>query len=326
MDMTMLQNFERSLEKAVHWFEANLNDEGALLGSEPVFRDYAAIPYLFSLMGRLEKAHRILHYVQKEYLRHHKEIEFDSHVHARQLSSKDELSIAIGWVAHAAHRMGRFEISIPLFQYLRQFYEPEQGAFTARAPRGEAEAVLDFFSTAFLGWVSLYGGDLVKAQRAGNYLQRSISLQPDIRSSFYLRMDDNGRFITAFESRNAYYHVISRQKERQAYAALGFAVGVLGKIYAATSDANYLMTAKSCLESVQGLSEGESDIQIAWGASVLANLTKESRFIELATVFAEKVVAEQVSDGAWQSKSAPFIETANNAIWLAHIVAELSEV
>lgn len=326
MDVILLQTFEKSFEKAVNWYESNLNDEGALLGAEPEFRDYAAIPYLFSLAGSLEKANRALYFVQKEYLRHAKEIEFDAHVHAKQLGSKEELSIAMGWVAHAAQRMGRFEISMPLFQYLRQFYEPEQGAFTARAPRGEAEAVLDFFSTAFLGWVSLYGGDLVKAQRAGNYLQRNISLQPDIRASFYLRMDDNGRFITAFENAEAYYHVISRQKSGQGYAVLGFAVGMLGKIYAATSDANYLSAAKACLESVQALSEGEPDIQIAWGASVLANLTKESRFVELAKVFADKIVSEQTLDGTWDLKSTPFIETAHNAIWLSHIIAELSGV
>lgn len=327
MDITLLQQFEMSIEKAISWLSAHLNDQGALDATESDLTDYAAIPYLFCMMGHLEKAHRSLNYIHTEFLHHEKDLELDAQLQVKHLGSKDELTKVIAWVAHASHLMGRFEISYPLFQHLRRFYMPEQGAFTAIAPIGEAEAVLDFPTTAFLGWVSLYGGDLVKAQRAGNFLQRCLSMQPDMRSAFYLRMDDDGRFMTSFEGKQSFYHVILRQKADQAYGELGFAMGVLGKLYAATSDNSYLVSAKASFECVQGLNEdGRSNIQVAWGAAVLAQLTNESRFIEQAKLQAEKVLADQQPEGAWQTTTRSIVETATNAIWLSHIVAELSGV
>jgi hypothetical protein len=326
MDITLLQQFEASIENAISWLSAHLNDQGALDTLESDLVDYAAIPYLFCMMGHLEKAHRSLNYIHKEFLHHEKALELEAQLQVKHLGSKDELTKVIAWVAHASHLMGRFEISYPLFQHLRRFYMPEQGAFTAIAPIGQAEAVLDFPTTAFLGWVSLYGGDLVKAQRAGNFLQRCFSMQPDMRSAFYLRMDDDGRFITAFDREKSCHHVILRQKTDQAYGELGFAMGMLGKLYAATSDNSYLVSAKASFECAQGLNESHSNIQIAWGAAVLARLTNESRFKKHATLQAEKVLADQQSGGAWQLTSRPIVETATNAIWLAHIVAELSEI
>src|SRR5687767_12964250 len=113
MDITVLQQFEKSVEKALNGLEAKLNDEGALEAALPELIEYAAIPYLFCFMGHLEKAHRNLNYIQKEFLKHEKELEFKAPLQVKHFGSKDELTKVIAWIAHAAHLMGRFEIAVP---------------------------------------------------------------------------------------------------------------------------------------------------------------------------------------------------------------------
>ncbi|MGH3684245.1 MAG: hypothetical protein ACRDRU_04720 [Pseudonocardiaceae bacterium] len=65
-----------------------------------------------------------------------------------------------GWLAMAAQRMGRFDIAYPAFEYLRSCHEPGRGGFRTSGSSGCSDGGADALTTAHLGLVCLYFGDV----------------------------------------------------------------------------------------------------------------------------------------------------------------------
>jgi len=315
MDISTLQTFEQSANKSIQWLLSQLKDEGSLGKDVQDIRGYFRAPYLFQMCGYTEQAHRVLTYIEKVYKDKDK------------WPNKDDLTVVEGMLALGAHRLNRFDVSFAKFQYLRSFYDPEQGAFTACAPYGQGEAVLDFASTAMLGLVFLTFGDTEKVKRAGSFLQRMISLQHDGENAFYFRMDDDGKLITSYPDEHMEHIVVVANKSNQPLERLGFAVGVLGKISLALQDKAYLRAAQSLQNFTQYYQPAHS-AGLAWGASVLANITQEQRYVTKAIDLALEVVSQQ-KDGFWcdsADMTEGFALSAHNALYLKEVVCELSAV
>lgn len=330
MDIVTLQAYETAFQKATQWVGATLKDEGSLGENCQDVLAYYKVPYLFSLSGLQEPAHRVLNFMSSNFFQVEKSGQ--AHVGAQNVLKglKDEGIHALAWIIIGAHRLGRFDLSYPLSQDLRGYYDPSQGAFTNCAPCGQAEAVLDVLSSALLGWMYLFLGDLNKAKRAGNFLQRALSLQTSLPTPFYLRMDDKGRFISNFDPQQAAHFVIqSHHQSPFVYKHLSLMVGVLVNIFWVTQEESYLRSAKAYQEVAQTVPENGMCGQLAWGPAVLAKVTQEQRFIDQCTQIMDAVLAQQEQDGRWgdpQGHTQTFERTTENAIWCQEVLCELSQI
>jgi len=331
MDKSIAQRFEEAAQRSDSWLEEQLTDKGSFGPQITDLASYYKAPYLFYMSGKTEYAVRSLRYIEKQYMRDNGDFAKSKQLKTEEPFLAEFANYINGWLALSAQKIGRFEVAVPAFQYLRLFYHPEEGGFITQKPYGEGDDAMDVFSTAHLGLVSLYFGDVNKAKRAGNFLQRCLSMQPDVSAGFYLRIGGDGRYVTTFPDEAANVNLIHTNQPSQHYFMLGYVVGFLGKLYNATKDQGYLMTAKSYMEILNKCDDSlyvtRLSNQVGWGAAVLANISKEKRFINVAIKIGDWLVEDQGSDGTWASDSdasTKFDATIENAIWLREIVSELS--
>ena len=143
-------------------------------------------------------------------------------------------------------------------------------------------------------------------------------------------MNDEGNLITEYPGESALFFLVSATQPNQAYFMLGYPIAFLGKLYSATQDSNYLITAKEYLEfllTCQGnLRTFHYSHKVAWGAAIMARLVKDSRYTELAKSIADYLVASQSQDGRWLMDQPAYIffdQTTEIAIWMKEISNEL---
>jgi len=269
-------------------------------------QQYYALPYLYANIGLRADALSVLNFILDKFATHDGGIKSQI-ADGRNKPMTEQLTKVMSWLGIAAHQIGRFEISYTFSRHLRSYYDPEQGAFTAIAPYGRVESVLDSFSTTMLGWFALNMGDLKKAQRAGNFLQRVISLQTTKDQVFYLRLEEDGKLVTNCAQKDeAYYWVTSQNSEHNLHY-LSLAVIFLTKLFHATKEESYLRSAQAYLETVNAYSEVPHSMS-AWAAATLANITREQRYIDGAQGMLSQILEQPVD--------------SNNNVILAIILSE----
>lgn len=325
MDLSCMQKYKQTLVDCQRWFIEHLEIEGHLKEPLDNINLYSLLPFALLSVGLREECHRSIHYLLHTYatpdggLRYHRD--------NADKPAKQCLPYAMSWIGIAAHTIGRFEVAYPYSRYLRNYYDPEQGAFTAVAPYGQIDAVLDVFSSTLLGWFAIYTGDLKKAQRAGNFLQRCMALQTTKDEAFYLRLESEGRLITSFDDPFIQDYVVTSQTADRNITCLALSVVFLCKLYTATQQEIYLRSAQSFFESCTHFDTKLQSV-VGWSSAVLANITKEQRYITIANNVASNIVsccAEQdrfENNVTEQALSRYFM----NVISLAEIVNELSTV
>lgn len=330
MERQILEKYKQSADRAVKWLVLQLKSDDSYGSNINDLASYYKSPYLFSLSGKLEKANRMLNHIKKKFMRKNGDFTTSSEMKSENGAFVEYWAYMNAWITLAAQKMGRFDIAYPAHRYLKSFYHPKPGGFTTNQPYGQANNVVDIFSTAHLGLTSLYFGDLEVARAAGNLLQSSWSLQPHKKSECYLRLTPEGKLITDFPADAAIFFVVSAKQPHQAYFMIGYPIAFLGKLYQATGEARYLNTARDYLDFAltchDNIRSFHFSHKVAWGAAIIANLTKETKYLELATDIADYLLSIQESSGAWltdQPAHTSFDQTAEIAIWLKEISAEL---
>lgn len=328
-----LQKYEESAEKAVNWLRSHLKEDGSYSSNSNDLAMYYKSPYLFDLWGNTEAANRILNYIKNNFFRENGDFSTQGDRKSENAALSQYWSYINGWIAIASQKMGRFDIAYRAEQYLQLFYHPEQGGFTTAQPYGKGDNVVDVLTTAHLGLLNLYFGKLEKAKQAGNLLQKFISIQPDINEGFYLRLDGNGELVTEFPQDSAILFCVSAKQPYQVYFMIGYPIAFLGKLYQATGEAGYLDAAKNYLEFALSCHESiryfHFSHKVAWGSAIIAYLTKDAKYFDFSTSIADYLLSIQDAEGCWLKEEpahSSFDQTAEIAIWLKEISAELSSV
>lgn len=326
-----LQPYQQASERAAHWLLSHLEKDGSYGSTIQDLASYYKSPYLFYLSGRVEEASQLLTYIQRHFMRNNGDFVTADHLKSENPALAEYWAYMNGWLALTAQKLGRFEVSYPAYQYLTTFYHPTLGGFITQKPAAQTPPTVDVLSTAHLGLTALYFGDLDKAKRAGDLLQTFAALQPDSQQGFYLRLDNEGRLLTAFPPEASLFFTVSAVQPNQAYFMVGYPAAFLGKLYQATGHPPYLDTAKSYLEFALSCRDHLRTCpwshKVAWGAAIVAHLTRERRWAELAESIADSLLSHQEADGSWwpaQPAPTSFDQTAEIAIWLREITAELS--
>ena len=329
MNPQLTDVYKKSAEKALDWLLLQLKPDGSYGSAINDLACYYKSPNLFYISGRIAEAKRTLIHIQHAYMQSNGDFMTFAGIKSANGTLAEYRAYTNGWIALAAQKMGSFDIAYPAYSYLKSFRHPKNGGFTTQTPYGESENIVDAFTTAHLGLASLYFGEIEKAENAGRLLQYCFSIQPDLSSGFYLRMDNARRLITEYPKEAAIFHKVSATEPEQAYFMIGYPIAFLGKLYRATTNSEYLAAALNYLDFAMGCHRSirafHFSHKVAWGAAIIAGITKEGKY----TAFAEKIVDHlldiQDADGAWlknEPAHTTFDQTAEIAIWLREISSE----
>ncbi len=330
MTQKIILKYIDSSIKAVNWLESKINDDGSYSLEIQDLACYYKSPYLFYISGKIELANRILNYIKNHFLRVNGDLTTQENYKSENPAFAEYWAYINGWIAIAAQKMGRFDVSYPVYQYLTSFYHPELGGFTTNKPFAKSENVVDVLTTAHLGLTCLYFGDLERAKKAGKLLDTFVNIQPDINSGFYLRMNDEEKLIVDFSEDVSLFFQISATQPNQAYFMIGYPLAFLANLYKSTGDNFYLNTAQKYLDFALSCHENIRSFyfshKVAWGAAIIANLTGEIKATELSKTIADYLLTIQTETGAWLTEKPAYsyvYQTAEIAIWLREIATEI---
>jgi len=322
--------YEQAADRGRRWLTAWLGDNGSYGPEADDLACYYKSPYLFQLSGRARQATQLLEFVRRRFMRPDHDFVTAPQHKSDNAAFNEYWAYPNGWLAMGAQRLGRFDIAYPAFEYLRSGHEPNRGGFLTSGHSGSGDGETDVLTTAHLGLVCLYFGDLTRAEGAGRWLARLLTLQPDLRAGLFLRLDRSGQLVWDIPQDKAAFYVVSTHEPNQAYFMVGYPIAFLAKLYEATADEVYLKAARDYLDfgfSCEGnMRSSPMSHKVAWGAAVLARITSDPRCAELAVTIADHLLAIQDPSGAWlvdQPAHTTFDQTAEISIWLQEISAEL---
>jgi hypothetical protein len=322
--------YEQAADRGVTWLTARLGNNGSYGPEADDLACYYKSPYLLQLSGRARQAMQLLEFIQRRFMCTDHDFVTAPHRKSENAAFNEYWVYPNGWLAMGAQRLGRFDITYPTFEYLRSAHEPDRGGFLTSGPSRAGNGETDALTTAHLGLVCLNCGDRQRAEGAGRWLARLLTLQPDLRVGLFLRLDRLGHLIRDVPEDKAAFYLVSAHEPKQAYFMVGYPIAFLAKLYEATADEVYLKAARDYLDfalSCEGnLRSSPASHKVAWGAAVLARITSDPRCTELAITIADYLLAVQDPSGAWlidQPAHTSFDQTAEISIWLQEISAEL---
>ncbi len=331
MDLELLEKSQKSSARALAWLTQKIQPDGSYGQEIGDLACYYKSPYLFYISGKLSEASLILKAIKTRFLQPDGDFKTSSHLKSENNAFEEYWAYTNAWIAVAAQKMGQFDVAESAYQYLRSFFHEKNGGFTTNSPYGQSDDVVDVLTTAHLGLAALYFGEIERATRAGNLLKKFLSLQLWLDNGFYLRLDNNGELITNYAIEKEIFYQVSAVKPGQAYFMIGYPIAFLGKLYQATNEDAYLDCARKYLDFALGCHENIKEFhfshKVAWGSAIMANLTRETKYIDFCQSIVDYLLSIQDTSGAWLKDEPPhvsFDQTAEIAIWLREISAELT--
>ena len=322
--------YRQGANRAVAWLTSQLNQDGSYRLSTQDLACYYKTPYLLFLAGKGTDAHHVLRYIHKTFMTTNGDFTTSPELKSANGALAEYWAYMNGWLAITSQKMGCFTLADPAWTYLQGFFHPATGGGTTHHPYGHGDNTIDALTTAHLGLASLYFGDKKKAVEAGYCLQRFLDLQPRLNQEFLLRISDKGSLISEFPSQQSVLYAVNLAQPNQAYFMLGYPVAFLGKLYEATGDQVFLQAGKDYLDlllrSTGNIRSFHFSHKVAWGSAIMARITQDRRYIELAENITDYLLSIQTPSGAWlddQPAFTTFDQTAEIAIWLYEIANEL---
>jgi hypothetical protein len=328
MSERTLNDCRQAATRTVDWFAARIKSDGSLGDDCQDLACFYKLPYLMQLAGHAAEAHRLLDYIRDRFLG--PDGDFLSSNRVKTIDPVLALypGYINGWITMAAHKLGRFDLSFPAWDYLRGFWNADLSGFAIDRTAGGVNGTVEVLMCAHLGLGALYLGDLELARGAGQALRQFLRLQPSPDMRFYLRMAGAGHLETDFSSEDAALHVIAAEQPGQAWFFIGYPIAFLTRLFRATGEPRDLETARGYFDFAQRCAPrmlGEHLAhKVAWGAVELASVTGEASHWALGAEISRKLIEAQGRDGIWMSDQPPHTrmdQSAEVAIWLLEIAA-----
>jgi hypothetical protein len=289
-----------SAHRAAARIASEQREDGSFGPHHADLTSYAKCASLFLAAGRWDVADRVLDLVAQRFMREDGSFELPD----RDDSPVSYPGYAGGWIAMAAQRLGRFEVSEPAWGQFRRHFHPELGGCCLEGPYepGE-ERQVDMLMTAHLGLCALFFGDGEIAQRAEHVLVRFLDQQPEPAARLLLRMDGRGELVPEFDRERGFAHRIEAQAAGQAWFALGYPVAFLGLLHRVTTSGEALRAARGYLEFAQAcpaLPDEGTAHAVAWAAALLGEIAQAPRYFDLSAAIARNLIAGQGAGGLWR--------------------------
>lgn len=308
-----IERYRQAARKAVEFQLQHQQPNGGYIWDGFVKDAYHKQTYSWLMSGEFGRAQRLLNWVKAETLLPDGQLK-DYHGDAYKLA----------WFFQGAHRMGRFDISCPVMNFLIS-QQTESGGWRHFA-KDDLTRVLP---TAWAGVAALYAGRLDAAERAAAWCVSLLDQQRD-KTKFYYQMTCDGNLATLDTHPKALY--IDAQKPKQPYWEVGLPQMLMCRMHMATGDKSYLAHATRFFEWNFQLCE-DRFIHTGSGKSSLANavywlLTGDERAKEAVIAFCARLVATQTPQGSWRVGESDSLLThldaaAEFSVWLQEAAAIL---
>ncbi|XP_076460039.1 uncharacterized protein LOC143293053 [Babylonia areolata] len=347
-----LQKLREASEKAVAFFTRQLDDGGRLRSGE-VAGDLGAVyklPTLLIFTGNGRLAQKVLTDIKTRFMQ--KDGDFVSYPdrtgHSRK-SDSQPLTVhwpyMNAWVAMAAHRLGRFDISYPAWQFLQKFYNPQVGGFGTSGhydvtPSTSEGSVLwsggsrydvGILITAHLALAALFFGDVEKAKSSGDLLVRMVDQQPALDQYFLLHVDgETGQLVQEGPADHRLFYRLLTTEPNECFYQLGYPVYFLHHLYQATGQGKYLHTAEKILDFLltchDGFYTNFLSHKAAWGACLVAMATGKDKYRQMCARCVKHLLSLQTSEGDMLRELGPMAsldQSAEISLWLCEIANAL---
>ncbi len=242
--------------------------------------------YSWNLVGNNEEAHQILTWIRDNRLRANGSLILTEDVNDTE-NNVDVYKHA--WTCQGAHRLGRFDVSYPIYNFLKTLKMP-CGGYPLQKGMPFARAM----TTAWVGVTAIYFNDMEEALSCAKWCIDQLEAQPDIDNKFYFMTKPDGSIATEADGAD----FIDNKKLKQCYWECGFAMMLMDRLYQITKDEKYLGYAKRYMEFLFTCAE---DTWSYWGSGKAAlgcamyySFTGDERAMEAAVKFIDFVVETQV--------------------------------
>jgi len=308
-------SYRSAAEKALNWVEARLQEDGSFQGFPKDIACYYKAPTLFTLFGKENLAHRIINYIQSEFMDANGDFVSSKGFKSANPAFVEFWVYTNGWVVTAAERLNRSDLSSLGWEYFKNYETPK-----------------DILSSAHMGLAALTMNEMALAKECGSFLEKMSVLQDPSSSKFYLRMDRDGNLVKDMPVEMAIFEHVDQEKPNQAYFMVGYPLAYLVKLYQATRELHYLQTAEKYFQWIVRCTGNLRSFffahKVGWAASCYARVVQDSQAARLAKSIADYLVSIQEEDGSFLSSTDPLThidQTVEIAIWLHEIADNLGE-
>ena len=284
-----IETYIDAARRGVEWVLQHQNDDGSLISDEVQADVYHKAGYAFGITGHIAEANRLLDWVKAN------DLGADGRL------KHFDLGLALyktNWTCQSAHRLARFDISAPVFEYVLRCQAPCGGFFQVE----EGNPFIEPVCTSWAGMTATYMGRIDVAERAALCLISMVEQQPDPQR-FYTWMTPDGWLATEESPIDGGAPCVDSTREQQAYYCPGIASLFLARLYLATGNAAYLAGAKKLFEISLGFAEDRYAYPTAGksavGAAIVWKETGDERARDAAITFAEYLVEQQSDEGWW---------------------------
>ena len=296
-----------AIERSADWLVSRQGEGGSLkLEGGVIARDpqcYYKVVWPLSLAGRLREADLTAGYVKSKFMLENGDFSGGEPRSEEEWFQWRYYTYLNVWIVIGAHRLGRFDISIPGIQYMLKYRDPQTGGFCNEKPYPKGRYIEDALTASYNGLACLYLGKLSEACGAGDFLVKLLRLQPEFEERFYTAFDATDGLITDFPPEEAVYRVVETGEREQYYYFLGYPIIFLSKLYLATNDDRYLEAAKeyfnftkSCQDDVYA---SPPSGKLGWGCAALHGITGDEDVGEAVKSEVRYLLETQDEEGCW---------------------------
>lgn len=305
--------YHDAAQRGAEWLLGQQNPDGSYVTPALQADVYHKAVLAVALRGFHDQAQRLLNWIKAT----------DMQATGRLRHFHDGLALyKTAWVCQGAHRLGRFDISLPVMSHILRCQAPCGGFF--QTP--EADQFVEPVCSAWAGVAALYAGRLDEAGRAAECMARMVAAQVD-PARFYYRMTPGGDLITEGDA-----PFVDTAKTQQAYYCPGIAAQFLLRFHLATGEAQALGVAQDLFDFSLRCAADRYSYPTAGKSAVAAALlhlvTGDPRARDAACEFSDYMLAEQREEGWWCNPHDDGIivrldHTAEMVIWLTDIAGIL---
>lgn len=313
-----IEQYLKSAQRGAEWLMAQQNPDGSFIRLGLQADVYHKAPYALAIAGHPVEAQRLLNWIKANDLQESGDLRhFDDGLGLYKTS----------WICQGAHRLARFDLSLPAMRHILRCQAPCGGFFQAARSNEYVEPVC----TAAAGMSALYTRHLEAATRAAECLIAMADQQPD-ESRFYFWMTPDGRLVTEESPLRGNAPFVDATKTQQAYYCPGMACLFLTRLYLAMGCQDHLTAAGRLFEFSLRCAEDRYAYPTAGksavGAALYFTITGDERARDAAIEFADYLVREQSPEGWWRNPHDDGMivrldHTAEFVVWLSEIAANL---
>ncbi len=329
--MTRIKDFMQAAHRGADWLMEHQRADGSF--EADVLSAYK-VPYALDITGHPQEGARTLNWIARCGFRE------DGSLNQENIESVHPFLLMMDiypsyWIGMAAHRLGRFDISYPVYRTIvDKYWDPGTGGIFFNLHGGPSGNEIDTLNCSFGGLLCLYLGDLATARASARCLGRILEIQ-DEPDKFWAAVTQDGHLDKDPGEGELVWRCIDKTSEDQYFLA-GHAVGFLAMLYMATHEDVWLRLARGYYDVIETSASDRhrhtSAGKFGFGASYLALATGDEDVRRSAMEVGEYLMEIQATEGYWVFPGTEYTGpdaiavdlTAEFVAWLAEIATTLS--